>query len=62
MDNKLEKAIKEIKSKIDADFDFEVEHWDNGNYDDSYAYGIETGEQLAYSHALDILYQLLKED
>ena len=62
MNSKLEKAIKEIKSKIDVDFDYEVEHWENGNYDDSYEYGVETGEQLAYSHVLDILNQLLKEE
>jgi hypothetical protein len=62
MNSKLEKAIKEIKPKIDTDFDYDVEHWDNGNYDDSYAYGVETGEQLAYSHVLDILNQLLKEE
>ena len=59
---KLEQAIEKIKSKIDSEFDFEVEHWENGNYDDSYEYGIETGQQLAYSEMLDILKQLLAED
>jgi ferritin-like metal-binding protein YciE len=59
---KLEQAIKEIKSKIDADFDYEVEPYEIGSYDDIYDYGVATGEQLAYSHALDILKQLLKEE
>ena len=59
---KLEQAIEKIKSKINDEFDYEVEHWDNGNYDDSYEYGIETGQQLAYSEVLDMLKQLLTED
>ena len=59
---KLEQAIEKIKSKINDEFDYEVEHWDNGNYDDSYEYGVETGQQLAYSEVLDMLKQLLIED
>jgi len=59
---KLEQAIEKIKSQINSEFDFEVEHWDNGNYDDSYEYGVETGYQLAYSEMLDTLKQLLAED
>ena len=59
---KLEQAIEKIKSKINDEFDYEVEHWDNGNYDDSYEYGVETGQQLAYSEVLDMLKQLLIEE
>ena len=47
----LEEAVKgllaEMEAKIDPEFDFEVEHWDNGNYDDSYKYGVEVGEEYS---------------
>lgn len=46
----LEEAIKgllnEMEAKIDAEFDFEFEHWDNGNYDDSYEYGVEVVKNI----------------
>lgn len=48
MKEKLEELIKEVESKIDLEFDFEVEHWENGNFDDSYSYGVETGGEYAY--------------
>jgi hypothetical protein len=34
-----------VAKKYDKDFDFNVEHWENGNYDDSYSYGEKCGEQ-----------------
>jgi len=37
-----------LHSKIKPDFNFEVEHWDNGNFDDSYEYGVSVGEQYAF--------------
>jgi hypothetical protein len=57
MKEKLEELIKEVEAKINLEFDFEVEHWENGNYDDSYSYGVETGEEYAYR---DILVALKK--
>lgn len=57
MKEKLEELIKEVESKIDLEFDFEVEHWENGNFDDSYSYGVDVGEEYAYR---DILVTLKK--
>ncbi len=37
--------VSKIESMVDEDFDYEVEHWENGNFDDSFEYGLETGEQ-----------------
>ncbi len=48
MKEQLEKLLAEIENKIDNNFDFDIEHWMDGNYDDSYAYGVEVGEQYAY--------------
>lgn len=39
--------VNKIESMVDEDFDYEVEHWENGNFDDSFEYGLETGEQYA---------------
>lgn len=58
MKEKLEELIKEVESKIDLEFDFEVEHWENGNYDDSYSYGVKTGEEYAYRNILATLKKL----
>ena len=52
IDKDLDKLINEIESKINLDFDFEVEHWENGNFDDSYSYGVDVGEQYAYREIL----------
>jgi len=57
MKEKLEELINEVKSKINLEFDFEVEHWENGNFDDSYSYGVDVGEEYAYR---DILVKLNK--
>ena len=46
--NALVKIEKFVEGKIDPDFDFEVEHWDNGNFDVSYEYGTEVGEEYAF--------------
>jgi hypothetical protein len=46
--NALVKIEAFVNGKIDPDFDFEVEHWDNGNFDDSYEYGTEVGEEYAF--------------
>lgn len=56
--NELEEYLKEV---IDPDFDFDVEHWDNGNFDDSYTYGSDCGEQYAYREILGKLV-ILKQD
>ena len=52
MKEELDKLIQEIESKIDLNFDFEVEHWENGNFDDSYSYGVDVGEEYAYREIL----------
>ncbi len=52
--------LEELESKITPDFDFEVEHWDNGNFDDSYEYGVEAGEEYAYREILDKLIKITK--
>jgi hypothetical protein len=61
MKEQLEKLLAEIESKIDNDFDFDVEHWENGNYDDSYAYGVEVGEEFAYREMYVKLKAILSE-
>jgi hypothetical protein len=58
MKEKLEELIKEVETKINLEFDFEVEHWENGNYDDSYAYGVDVGEEYAYREILVTLKKL----
>lgn len=49
----MKELIKFLESKIDPDFNFEMEHWENGNFDDSHEYGIECGEQYAYREILE---------
>jgi hypothetical protein len=61
MKEKLEGLLNEMESKIDRDFDFEVEHWDNGNFDDSYEYGVEVGEEYAYREIVAKIKAILKE-
>lgn len=61
MKTELEELIKDVESKVDLEFDFEVEHWENGNFDDSYGYGVEVGEQYAYRELLVKLKQLHKK-
>jgi hypothetical protein len=55
----LEEALKSIQSIVDKgyepDFNFEYEHWDNGNYDDSCSYGVDTGMQYVYKEILNAL-------
>ncbi len=60
MKEELEKLITAIEDKIDLDFDFEAEHWENGNFDDSYSYGVDTGEQQTYRDILEKLKQISK--
>lgn len=57
----MKKLIEYLESKIDLNFDFTVEHWDNGNFDDSYAYGVECGEEYAFREILVKAKQLLNE-
>jgi len=57
----MEELKKYLEAVIDKDFNYEVEHWDNGNYDDSYEYGIEVGEQQAYMEILEKLKEITKE-
>jgi hypothetical protein len=55
MKEKLEELIKEVESKINPEFDFEVEHWENGNFDDSYSYGVVVGEEYAYIYSYGVV-------
>ena len=54
-----EEKLAKIQELVDRiyreDFDFEVEHWDNGNYDDSYQYGYDCGEQDTIGNIMMIL-------
>lgn len=54
----MEELEKYLEGMIDQDFDFEREHWDNGNYDDSFDYGVECGEEMAYREILDKLKEI----
>lgn len=56
----MEELIEYLESKINLEFDFEVEHWEWGNFDDSYGYGVEVGEEYAYRDILVKLKQLQK--
>jgi len=48
MTKELITKIKEYVEKThDPDFNFDIEHWDNWNFDDSYEYGVEVGVQYA---------------
>lgn len=53
----MEEIIKYIELKIDPDFNYDVEYWDSGNFDDAYSYGVEVGEQYAYKDILKKLKQ-----
>ena len=61
MKEKLEGLLNEMESKIDPDFNFEVEHWENGNFDDSYEYGVEVGEEYTYREIVAKIKTILKE-
>jgi hypothetical protein len=57
----LEELKTYLESKIDLEFDFEVEHWENRNFDDSYQYGVEVGEEYTYRDLLVRVKKLLKK-
>lgn len=40
---KIAKIREYVEKNYDPDFDYAIEHWDNGNYDDSYQYGHDSG-------------------
>lgn len=44
-ESQLEEIVNIGVRNFDPDFDYGVEHQDNGNFDDSYEYGVETGVQ-----------------
>ena len=56
----IKALLNEMESKINPEFDFEVEHWDNGNFDDSYEYGVEVGEEYTYREIVAKLEEILK--
>lgn len=37
-------ALYKLVEQYDEDFNYDVPHYENGNYDDSYEYGVSTGE------------------
>jgi hypothetical protein len=61
MKEELEKLVSEIEEKIDPEFNPDLEYWENGNHDDSYSYGVETGEQSVYKNILEKLKQILSK-
>lgn len=61
MEEAIKALLNEMESKIDPEFDFEFEHWDNGNYDDSYEYGVEVGEEYTYREIVAKLTEILKK-
>lgn len=52
-------AIEKIRDMLDdeiiEDFDFELEYWDSGNYDDCFYYGQESGAQAMLRRIREIL-------
>ena len=56
----IKSLLNEMEAKIDPEFDFEVEHWDNGNFDDSYEYGVEVGEEYTYREIVAKLTEITK--
>ena len=54
----LEELIERYEKSIDSDFDFEVEHWWNGNYDDSFNYGVDSATQIIYTNLTEELKKL----
>lgn len=61
MKEELNELLNELLSKINPEFDFELEHWDNGNFDDSYEYGVEVGEEIAYREIVAKLEKILNK-
>lgn len=57
----LEELLNKLESKIDPQFNFDVEHWDGGNYDDSYEYGVEVGEEYTYREIVALLTEILNK-
>lgn len=43
----IQEILEYVNKHLKEDFDFTIEHWENGNFDDSYGYGVESGEQFA---------------
>lgn len=54
-EEKYKKLLEYIDSKVYEDFDYDVKHWETGSNDDSYEYGVETGEQYAYREIVNFM-------
>jgi len=52
---KLDKAREALRKIYDKDWDFDLEHYEWGNYDDSYDYGFNCGKQVLASTLLGII-------
>lgn len=61
MREKVEELRDKLNSKIDPEFNFEFEHYGNGNFDDSYEYGVEVGEEYTYREIVGELDEILIE-
>lgn len=55
-------ALRAIAKDFDPKFNFELEHWVNGNFDDSFEYGVEVGEQYAAVAAMEAIKAIEEKD
>lgn len=51
-------ALYKLVEQYDEDFDYDVHHHENGNFDDSYEYGVSTGENYILGELKGILEEL----
>ena len=58
----MKELIKYLEGKINPDFDFDIEHWDNSNFDDSYNYGVDVGKEYAYREVMEKINKILKKN
>lgn len=49
--------VSEIEANYKEGFDYDVEHWEGGNYDDSYQYGFDSGQNDFAADLLDLIKQ-----
>ncbi len=55
LQEKIEAVIAYLEKHYDPNFDYEVEHWDWGNADDSFSYGCDSGTNAEQGKLLGML-------